>query len=96
MQTHQENTFFTCRPIKKTPLGTATAVEARLLHNGVTCPARTVACQSNKDGSGPAMVILGPLSNTGSIPISVSTMTLKFPAMDSEVLLKKAHWIFHY
>ena len=68
---------------------TATAAEDRLLHNGVTCPARTLARQSSKDGSGPAMVILGPLSNTGIIPVSVSTMTVKFPAMDSEVLKKK-------
>ena len=108
IQTHQENTFFTCRPIKKTHSLHADPSRKHILymqthqentcghclgrcrgptlHNGVTCPARTLARQSNKDGSGPAMVILGPLSNTGIIHISVSTMTVKFPAMDSEVL----------
>ena len=49
------------RTIKKTPLGPAVAAEDRLLHNGVTCPERTLARLSNKDGSGPAMVIPAPL-----------------------------------
>ena len=59
------------------------AAEDRLSHNGVTCPARTLDRLSNKDGIGPAMVTLGPLSNTGIRHTAISAMTVTFPARDS-------------
>ena len=62
------------------------AADDRLLNNGVTCPARTLDCLSNTDVSGPAMVILRPLSSTAISHITISTMTVKFPASDSEVI----------
>ena len=65
------------------------AADDRLLNNGMTCPARTLDRLSNTDGSGPAMVILGPLSSTAISHITISTMTVKFPASDSEVFKKE-------
>ena len=59
----------------------------QLLNNGVTCPVMTLDRLSNADGSGPAMVILGPLSSTAISHITISTMTVKFPASNSEVLI---------
>ena len=61
----------------------------QLLNNGVTCPARTLDCLSETDRNGPAMVILGPLSSTAISHITISTMTVKFPASDSEVFKKE-------
>ena len=65
------------------------AADDRLLNNGVTCPVMTLDRLSNADGSGPAMVILGPLSSTAISHITISTMTVKFPASDSEVFKKE-------
>ena len=62
------------------------AAEDRLLHNGVTCPGRTLARLSNKDGNGPAMVILAPLSNTGIRHIAISTTAATFYAREGQVL----------
>ena len=65
------------------------AADDRLLNNGVTCQVMTLDRLSNADGSGPAMVILGPLSSTAISHITISTMTVKFPASDSEVFKKE-------
>ena len=62
------------------------AADNQLLNNGVACPARSLDRLSNKDGSGPAMVILAPLANTGIRHIAISTMAVTFHARESEVL----------
>ena len=54
------------------------AAEDRLLHNGVTCPARTLDRLSIKNVIGPAMVMLEPLSNTAIRHIAISTLVLRF------------------
>ena len=54
------------------------AVEDRLLHNGATCPARILDRLFNKDGSGPSVVVLGPVSNTPIRHITISTLDLRF------------------
>ena len=65
------------------------AADDRRLNNGVTCPARTLDRLANTEGNGPAMVLLGPLSSTAVSHITISTMTVKFPASDSAVI-----WIY--
>ena len=54
------------------------AAEDRLLNNGVSCPSRTLDRLSNEDGSGPAVVVLGPVSNTPVRHITISTLDLRF------------------
>ena len=54
------------------------AAEDRLLNNGVSCPSRTLDRQSNKDGSGPAVVVLGPVSNTAIRHITISALDHRF------------------
>ena len=55
------------------------AAKDRLLHNGVTCPAKTLDRLSNKKNViGPAMVMLEPLSNTAIRHIAISTLVLRF------------------
>ena len=73
------------RTIKKTSLGHCYG-SRQLLNNGVACPVRSLDHLSNKDGSGPAMVILAPLANTGIRHIAISTMAVTFHARESEVL----------
>ena len=48
------------------------AAEDRLLNNGVSCRL------SNEDGSGPAVVVLGPVSNTTIMHITICTLDLRF------------------
>ena len=54
------------------------AADDRLLNNGVTCPVMTLDRLSNKDGSGPSVVVLGPVSNTPVRHITISTLDLRF------------------
>ena len=54
------------------------AAEDRLLNNGVSCPSRTLDRLSSEDGSGPAVVVLGPVSNTTIRHITISTLDLRF------------------
>ena len=58
------------------------AVEDRLLHNGATCPARTLDRLSKRYVNGPALVMLKPLPNTAIRHIAISTLNLRFSQDD--------------